>query len=134
MRTPFQALIACALAGSLASAPALSADPPRAPSPTAKATPDVLQQGKAVFDQWCMGCHGPLPGMGRFPPAGSYRLQQIYKDSKPAPLEERNDLTPELIRAVVRHGLPIMPPLRKTEVSDAELEAVIAHLTRRKDH
>ena len=70
--------------------------------------------------------------MGRFPPAGSYRLQQRYKDTKPALLEERSDLTPELIRAVVRHGLPIMPPLRKTEVTDADLDAVIAHLTRNK--
>jgi len=122
MRSSLPALIACALACALQAPPARSADGAR----------DVLQQGKAVFDQWCMGCHGPLPGMGRVPPAGSYRLQQVYKDAKPAPLEERNDLTPELIRAVVRHGLPIMPPLRKTEVSDAELDAVIAHLTRKK--
>jgi mono/diheme cytochrome c family protein len=121
MRKTFPALIACALACAIQAPPARSAD----------GAHDVLRQGKAVFDQWCMGCHGPLPGVGRFPPAGSYRLQQRYKDTKPALLEERNDLTPELIRAVVRHGLPIMPPLRKTEVSDAELEAVIAHLTRK---
>jgi mono/diheme cytochrome c family protein len=122
MRTTFHALIACALACALQATPARSADGAR----------DVLQQGKAVFDQWCLGCHGPMPGMGRFPPAGSYRLQQRYKDTKPALLEERKDLAPELIRAVVRHGLPIMPPLRKTEVSDAELESVIAYLTRNK--
>jgi len=131
MRMTFPALVACALACSLPAAPAASADQP-APLPGAKGTQEVLQQGKAVFDQWCIGCHGPLPGMGRFPPAGSYRLQQLYKDTKPALLEERNDLAPELIRVAVRHGLPIMPPLRKTEVSDAELDAVIAYLTRNK--
>ena len=126
MRMISPALVACVLACAIQAPPARSADDARAPSRA------VLQQGKAVFDQWCMGCHGPMPGMGRFPPAGSYRLQQRYKDTKPALLEERSDLTPELIRAVVRHGLPIMPPLRKTEVTDADLDAVIAHLTRNK--
>ena len=70
--------------------------------------------------------------MGRFPPAGTFRLQQRYKDAKPAMLERRVDLTPALIRAVVRQGLPIMPPVRKTEVTDAELDAVIAYLTQKK--
>jgi mono/diheme cytochrome c family protein len=93
---------------------------------------ETLAEGKAVFAQWCAGCHGPMPGMGRFPPAGSFRLQQRYKDTKPASLEDRVDLTPELIRTIVRQGLPIMPPLRKTEVTDAELDAVIAYLTHKK--
>ena len=91
-----------------------------------------LSQGKAVFAQWCAGCHGPLPGVGRFPPAGSYRLQQRYKDTLPATLEDRVDLKPDFIRTMVRQGMPIMPPLRKTEVTDAELDAVIAYLTQKK--
>jgi mono/diheme cytochrome c family protein len=94
---------------------------------------DELAQGKAVFAQWCAGCHGPMPGMGRFPPAGSFRLQQRYKDTKPAMLEDRVDLTPEFIRTMVRQGMPIMPPLRKTEVTDVELDAVIVYLTKKKD-
>ena len=94
----------------------------------------TVAQGKAVFAQWCAGCHGPLPGMGRFPPAGTFRLQQRYKDTRPATLEDRVDLAPELIRTVVRQGLPIMPPVRKTEVTDAELDAVIAYLTQKKGH
>lgn len=65
-------------------------------------------------------------------PVYCYRLQQRYGDTKPATLEGRTDLTPALIRAVVRLGLPIMPPLRKTEVNDAELDALIAYLTRAK--
>jgi mono/diheme cytochrome c family protein len=47
-------------------------------------------------------------------------------------LEDRVDLTPEVIRTAVRHGMPIMPPFRKTEVTDAELDAVIAYLTQKK--
>jgi hypothetical protein len=70
--------------------------------------------------------------MGRFPPAGTFRLRQRYQDTKPATLEDRVDLTPDFVRTMVRQGMPIMPPLRKTEVTDAELDALIAYLTHRK--
>jgi mono/diheme cytochrome c family protein len=121
-------LVACMF---VAASYGANAAPPNGSHETPDATsPGTVAQGKAVFAQWCAGCHGPLPGVGRFPPAGSYRLQQRYKDTKPATLENRADLTPALIKAVVRLGLPIMPPLRKTEVNDAELDALIAYLTR----
>ena len=129
MRNKFALVLACALVSSLSSPYAESADRAKAQSSSKSNVHDAMLQGKAVYDQWCLGCHGPMPGMGRFPPAGTYRLQQRYKDAKPAMLEDRVDLTPALIRTVVRQGLPIMPPLRKTEVTDAELDAVIAHLT-----
>jgi len=120
-------LVICALAALLSGTSLVAADKPTAaPANT---------NGKMVFDQWCLGCHarmgGPSGAFG-FPPAGSYRLQQRYKDAVPAALEDRVDLNPELIRTVVRQGLPIMPPLRKTEVTDAELDAVIAYLTQKK--
>jgi mono/diheme cytochrome c family protein len=35
-----------------------------------------------------------------------------------------------MIKSVVRHGLYGMPITRKTEVSDAELDDVVAYLTR----
>ena len=94
-------------------------------------SPAFIQQGKTVYGQWCAGCHAPLPGFGRFPPAGTAVLQQRYKGSVAAVLEDRTDLTPQVIRAVVRKGVAIMPALRKTEVTDAELDAVIAYLVRR---
>jgi len=65
---------------------------------------------------------------GRFPPAGTYILQQRYQNKLPAVLDERTDLKPELIRAVVRQGVALMPALRKTEVTDAQLVALIAYL------
>lgn len=90
--------------------------------------------GKEVYDRWCWGCHEALPG--RFgmvnPPAGTFRLQQRYNGAVPAALEERTDLSPDLIRLVVRKGINMMPPARKTEISDAQLEAVITYLTRKK--
>lgn len=87
--------------------------------------------GKEVYDRWCWGCHEPLPG--RFgpwnPPAGSYRLELRYKGAVPSALEQRRDMQPAFIRQIVRTGVNMMPSLRKTEVSDAQLEALIEYLT-----
>ena len=57
--------------------------------------------GKVVFDVWCTGCHEPLPGP-------SYATQ---------------------IRTMVRNGRNMMPQTRKTEISDADLDDLIAYLT-----
>jgi len=96
---------------------------------SAVAAPD-LAKGKALYELWCLDCHAPLTGMAMFPPAGSYRLQERYQGTKPAALADRSDLAPELIRTVVRQGMTIMPPTRKTEVTDAELDAIVAYLRR----
>jgi (+)-pinoresinol hydroxylase len=90
--------------------------------------------GKAVFDKWCTPCHGAVApknvmfGSGAL--AGTSALAVKYKGKLPAVLEERTDLTSTQIKTVVRHGLYGMPITRKTEVSDAELEDVVAYLTR----
>ena len=91
-------------------------------------------RGKAVFDQWCEPCHGAVAPknvmFGNGALAGTSALAVKYKGKLPAVLEQRTDLTPALIKTVVRHGLFGMPITRKTEVSDAELEDVVAYLTR----
>jgi (+)-pinoresinol hydroxylase len=90
--------------------------------------------GKAVFDKWCTPCHGAVApknvmfGSGAL--AGTSALAVKYKGKLPAVLEERTDLTSAQIKRVVRGGLYGMPITRKTEVSDAELEDVVAYLTR----
>jgi mono/diheme cytochrome c family protein len=90
--------------------------------------------GKAVFDKWCTPCHGAVApknvmfGTGAL--AGTSALAVKYKGKLPAVLEQRTDLAPALIKTVVRHGLYGMPITRKTEVSDVELEDVVAYLTR----
>ena len=43
-------------------------------------------------------------------------------------LESRTDLTPELTKFFVRNGINVMPPFRKTEITDAELNALAAYL------
>ena len=80
-------------------------------------------RGKAVFDQWCAPCHGAGPGR-----PGTAALEALYKGVKPALLEERTDLVPELTRTFVRNGVSVMPFLRKTEISDADLDALAAYL------
>jgi mono/diheme cytochrome c family protein len=84
---------------------------------------ELLVRGAAVFEYWCEACHAPGP---RHP--GTQALEVLYKGAKPAPLEERTDLTPELTRAFVRTGVSVMPPFRKTEISDPDLEALAAYL------
>ena len=81
--------------------------------------------GKAVFNQWCAPCHGE----GRYM-AGTNGLRAKYKDEKPAVLEQRTDLTPQVVKAFVRAGVGIMAPFRKTEITDSELDALAAYVTR----
>jgi mono/diheme cytochrome c family protein len=80
-------------------------------------------RGDAVFQNWCAPCHAPGP---RHP--GTQALEALYKGAKPAPLEQRTDLVPELTRSFVRTGVSVMPPFRKTEISDADLDALAAYL------
>jgi hypothetical protein len=47
---------------------------------------------------------------------------------KPAVLEQRTDLTPKMIETAVRKGVYFMPRFRKTEISNADLAAIIAYL------
>jgi mono/diheme cytochrome c family protein len=48
----------------------------------------------------------------------------------PGALVDHTDLPPDIVRHFVRHGITIMPPFRKTEISDAELDALAGYLSR----
>lgn len=89
----------------------------------AQAQEGLAARGHEVFQYWCAACHAPGP---RHP--GTQALEALYKGEKPAALEERTDLLPELTRAFVRTGVSVMPPFRKTEISDADLDALAAYL------
>jgi mono/diheme cytochrome c family protein len=82
-----------------------------------------VERGRDVFEYWCAPCHASGP---RHP--GTQALEVLYKGLKPAALEERTDLVPELTRSFVRTGVSVMPPFRKTEISDADLAALAAYL------
>ena len=82
-----------------------------------------IERGKEVFQYWCAPCHDD--GAGR---PGTIALQILYNGEKPAPLEERTDLLPEYTKTIVRTGISVMPFYRKTEISDADLDALAAYL------
>jgi mono/diheme cytochrome c family protein len=95
--------------------------------PTLAQPKDVLAHGHDVFQYWCATCHGAGPGH-----PGTDALQAKYHGEKPALLEDRRDLTPDQTRFFVRHGVTIMPFFRKTEISDADLDAIGAYLARKR--
>jgi mono/diheme cytochrome c family protein len=89
----------------------------------------AVERGAAVFNNWCSACHA----RGTQNAPGTTSLQFKYQGNVPAALEDRRDLTPEVVKAFVRNGVATMAPFRKTEVSDADLDALAAYLSRRRD-
>lgn len=88
------------------------------------------ERGRQVYEYWCATCHGAGPG--QFSPLlpGTAALEFKYKGQVPALLDQRTDMTPAFITTFVRNGVTVMPFFRKTEVSDDDLDALIAYLTR----
>jgi len=80
--------------------------------------------GKQVYEKWCVQCHGDGP---RYPATASLAVK--YGKDMPAALEKRTDLTPEMVALFVRQGVSIMPPFRKTEITDTELASLGAYLS-----
>jgi mono/diheme cytochrome c family protein len=86
-----------------------------------------IQKGHEVFDHWCTPCHGTGPGK-----PGTIALDAKYKGKLPGVLEQRTDLTPDMVKYFVRHGVTVMPFFRKTEIGDADLDALAAYLAKAK--
>jgi (+)-pinoresinol hydroxylase len=81
--------------------------------------------GQATFQKWCAPCHdaGPMHG-------GTAGLANKYKGTNENPvLAERTNLTPDFVRATVRTGVNAMPPFRRTEISNAQLDALAQWLS-----
>lgn len=115
MKGPALALAAAALAlgGTLAAQGPAKGDPVK---------------GKAVFDYWCATCHARGPGN-----PGTQSLEVKYRGQNvPAALEDRTDLSPPVTALFVRKGVALMPPFRKTEISDAQLRDLAAYLAKGK--
>ena len=88
------------------------------------AAPNV---GQLTYEKWCAPCHAPGP---QHP--GTQALDALYKGSKPGALIQRTDLTPPIVKQFVRTGVSVMPFFRKTEISDVELDALAAFLSKQK--
>lgn len=85
----------------------------------------LIEEGRNVYLARCEYCHG-----GGVQKGASMMLQRRYQGAVPAVLHERTNLPPEYIRLVVRTNTSGMAPIRTTEVSESQLDAVIAYLTR----
>jgi cytochrome c5 len=94
-------------------------------APAAAGNHSLVEKGHQVFHKWCAPCHAP--GIKEYP--GTVALHTKYHGKIPAALEQRTDLTAEMITYYVRHGVSMMPFFRKTEVGDEDLKALIEYLT-----
>lgn len=79
--------------------------------------------GEAVFQRHCVHCHGP----GDETP-GTLQLR-VTRGEQYALLAERDDLAPEYVEYVVRHGLRAMPAFVPADLTDEQLEQLKAYLT-----
>jgi mono/diheme cytochrome c family protein len=86
---------------------------------------DPYAAGRAVYTKWCAPCHDP----GVIHP-GTNALTVKYQGVKSGVLLEWKDLPPEMVRHLVRNGISVMPQFRKTEISDADLDALVKFLSR----
>jgi mono/diheme cytochrome c family protein len=121
-------LIAGILVGAIAAPPTSAADSQYiAWTRTTIVPPAGSPRGYLEFQNSCSVCHGSMPER-----PGTRALAAKYKGAEPALLEERKDLSSEFIRLVVRKGVTVMPQFRKTEVTDADLDAIVAYLTRKR--
>jgi mono/diheme cytochrome c family protein len=82
-------------------------------------------RGYVEYRKYCSACHSE--GLDH---PGTLALTAKYKGAQPATLDKRTDLTAALVKAFVRNGDTVMPIFRKTEISDADLDAIAAYLTR----
>jgi len=83
---------------------------------------DPKPSGKAAYVARCAKCHGESG-------TGTFMLSRRLGKEK-GMLESRTDLSPELIRHVVRNGIVSMPAITRVEVTDDELRAITDYLTR----
>ena len=78
--------------------------------------------GKALFELYCIGCHGAGPGN-----PGTQRLEERLSADQ-APLLDRDKLPPDYVKLVVREGFKLMPPFRPSEITDAQLDVLAAYV------
>jgi mono/diheme cytochrome c family protein len=98
-----------------------------AAKPAAPSRSTDAANGARVYAYWCAECHARGP---QHP--GTQSLEIKYRGKVPAALEDRTDLSPDTTRYFVRRGFALMPPFRKTEISDEELRDLAAWLARKR--
>jgi mono/diheme cytochrome c family protein len=78
--------------------------------------------GAAIYEHYCIACHDR--GVGH---PGTQNLAYRYGPEKAA-LADRDNLTPEYVRIMVRFGRGLMPGFRSSEISDEQLKLLVEYL------
>lgn len=86
---------------------------------------DPYEAGKAVYARCCVPCHAA----GVTHP-GTNALTVKYRGVKPGVLLEWQDLQAVAVKFVVWHGISVMAPFRKAEISDQEMDGLAKYLSR----
>jgi mono/diheme cytochrome c family protein len=89
--------------------------------------PRQYASGRVVYERWCAPCHDP--GIAH---PGTHALMVKYPGGRRASgvITEWTDLPASYVSYMVRHGMSVMPQFRKTEITDADLAALAAYLSR----
>lgn len=95
------------------SAPSLAQDGPSQAS---------INRGQETYDLWCGTCHAAGEGY-----AGTQMLTLTRAEGLGV-MKDNDTLTDAYIELVVRKGLGMMPVFRKTEITDAQLNDLLAYL------
>jgi mono/diheme cytochrome c family protein len=97
--------------------------------PAVSAQDSAVARGKDAFNLTCAPCHGAGPAdRGRRLLPGTDALRIKYQGRVPAALEQRSDLPAPVLKGFVRNGTWSMPPFRKSELADADIENIAAYL------
>ncbi len=80
------------------------------------------EQGRKLFQSTCLYCHGEKVW-------GTFALQRRLGADQGL-LEKRTDLVAPFVKNVVRNGLGSMPAYRRTELTDADVDAIADYLSR----
>jgi mono/diheme cytochrome c family protein len=87
------------------------------------------RDAKAAFEHTCGTCH-LAGGMG----SNLLTVQMLQQKRPPSDglLTNRQDLYPDYVKAVVRHGKGAMPAQTRVDLTDAELDQVANYLAKGK--
>lgn len=78
--------------------------------------------GAAIYEHYCIACHDRDVGH-----PGTQNLAYRYGPEKAA-LADRDNLTPDYVRIMVRFGRGLMPGFRSSEISDEQLKLLADYL------
>ena len=78
--------------------------------------------GAKTFENWCEICHAQSHNM-----PGTAHIEELFGESR-KDLRNSPFVNAATVRQIVRNGRGMMPPFRRTEISNAALDELIEYL------